>query len=386
MKPTFRKILTLTLLTLAIALLATLPVHAQDATAETLPDAYADIENALPDQVLDLLPDGFFSQNPQDAMTSVQSTATPDYLWQTIWRMVGGDMDTLVKLLLTTLGLVILSSLLRQLKTSTTRSGEGFLFCLRLCMYTLMVGNATQMLAWVRQYFETLQALMQAMIPVMGVLYALGGNVSEATLNHQSLLLLLNLCQFIATTLSPALCGACLAFSLMDAFGGQVQIKCAPLSGLCKKWYTTLLGFLVFLITATLSVQSVITAKADTLGMRGMKYAIGQMLPVVGGGLSGVLGSVAAGVGLLRGVAGMSGVILVLLLVLPTLVQLLLMRGIYQLTSALAGMLSCEGESKLLGEVGSLYGYLAATVSICGVAFVIALAIFAQGSVALGGG
>lgn len=386
MKPTFRKILTLTLLTLALILLATLPVHAQDATAETLPDAYADIENALPDQVLDLLPDGFFSQNPQDAMTSVQSTATPDYLWQTIWRMVGGDMDTLVKLLLTTLGLVILSSLLRQLKTSTTRSGEGFLFCLRLCMYTLMVGNATQMLAWVRQYFETLQALMQAMIPVMGVLYALGGNVSEATLNHQSLLLLLNLCQFIATTLSPALCGACLAFSLMDAFGGQVQIKCAPLSGLCKKWYTTLLGFLVFLITATLSVQSVITAKADTLGMRGMKYAIGQMLPVVGGGLSGVLGSVAAGVGLLRGVAGMSGVILVLLLVLPTLVQLLLMRGIYQLTSALAGMLSCEGESKLLGEVGSLYGYLAATVSICGVAFVIALAIFAQGSVALGGG
>ena len=241
------------------------------------------------------------------------------------------------------------------------------------------------MLLWVEAYFQRIGTLMGGMIPVMGVLYTLGGNIGQATVNREMLLIMLGVCEYIATTLTPALCGVCLAFALMEAFGGGAQIKLAPLSGLCKKWYTSLLGFLMFLVTSALSVQSVLASKADTLSMRGVKYAVGNMLPVVGGAVSGTLGSVAAGVGLLRGIAGVSGVILMALLLLPTLVQLLLFRVCYQLASAVAGMLSCEGESKLLGEVSSLYGYMAAAVSICALGFIIALAIFTHGATAMGG-
>lgn len=375
-------------LALAVAVLllgGCLPASAEQSFSETLPLAYAEVEEALPPEVSELLPQGLFSQDPQEALRAVTEISRAEYLLRVVMDMTGLYMGDVVSLLVTLLGLVLLSALLKHLKDAVGQGGEGFVFCLRLCMYAVMVTRAGEMLAQISAYFERLGGLMSGMLPVMGVLYTLGGNVGQATVNSELLLLLLGACEYISATVTPALCGVCLAFALMEAFGGSGQIKLAPLSGLVKKWYTSLLGFLMFLLTAALSVQSLLAVKADTLSMRGVKYAVGTILPVVGGAVSGTLGSVAAGVGLLRGIAGVSGLVLVALLLLPTLVQLLLFRACYQLTAAVAGMLSCDGEAKLLGEVGSLYGYLAAAISICAVGFIVALSVFAHGATALGG-
>jgi hypothetical protein len=85
---------------------------------------------------------------------------------------------------------------------------------------------------------------------------------------------------------------------------------------------------------------------------------------------------------LLRGATGICGVILVALLLLPTLVHLLLFRGMLNLAKTVAALLGCDGEGRLLGEMASLYGYLAAAVAICSVTFVLALAFFAGGMAA----
>lgn len=360
-------------------------VWAEDGYAESLPEAYVELEEAIPSEIADLLPEGLFSSQPEEALAAAETLTRPEYLLRVVLSMVGLTLGDVAELLTFLLGLLLLAALLRQLKESIGGGGEGFSFCLRLCMFTVIVVRARDMLLWVETYFERLATLMNGLLPVMGLLYTLGGNMGQAAVNGEMLLLLLGVCEYIATSVTPALCGVCLAFALMEVFGGGIQIKFAPLSGLCKKWYTALLGFLMFLLTLALSVQSVLAVKADTLSMKGVKYAVGNLLPVVGGAVSGTLGSVGAGVGLLRGIVGVSGVSLVALLLLPTLIQLLLFRMAYQLTSAVAGMLSCEGEAKLLGEVGSLYGYMAAAVSICVVGFIVALAIFAQGAAAISG-
>ena len=107
------------------------------------------------------------------------------------------------------------------------------------------------------------------------------------------------------------------------------------------------------------------------------------MLPVVGGAVAGSLGTVAAGVSLLRGVCGVSGILLVALLLLPTLVQLLLFRTTLRLASTAAAIMGCEGEARLLTEMASLHGYLAAAVSICAVTFILALYLLDHSTAAL---
>ncbi len=353
-------------------------------TVETMPEAFVGMEDHLPDEVSGLLPNGLFSSDPEEALTAAETLTRPEYLFRVVLEAVGLRLHDVLTLFVTLAGLLILSALLHRLRETLAGSGEGVSFCLRLSLYALIVTRAAAMVGWVKTYFGQLSALMTGLLPVMGTLYALGGNVTAAASNEGILLLFLNVCDYVTAAVTPAVCGVCMAFALLDGFGGGLQVRFAPIGGMIKRWYTTLLGFVMFLLGIALSTQSVLAASADSLGMKGIKYAVGQMLPVVGGAVSGTLGTVAAGVSLLRSVSGVCGVILVGLLLLPTLVQLLLFRMCYQTAATVATMLGCDGEAGLLGEMGSLYGYMAAAVGICSVVCVLALAIFAHGGVALG--
>jgi stage III sporulation protein AE len=234
----------------------------------------------------------------------------------------------------------------------------------------------------VQAFFTQLSTFMGGMIPVMGVFYALGGNLGQAAVNGEVLMVVLAVCQYVGATVTPPVCAVCMSFSLMDAFG--LRLTLSPLCDRVKQWYASVLGLLMFVFSIALSVQSVLASRADNLAMRGVKYAVGNMIPMVGGAVSGALGTVAAGVSLLRGLCGVSGVVLVMLLLLPTLVQLLLFRGILRLAATVATLLSCDGESRLLTEMASLHGYLAAAVSVSAVTFLTALGILLRSGVALG--
>ena len=258
--------------------------------------------------------------------------------------------------------------------------GEILGFTVRLTVYTAIAMQTVGALSAVQTYFDRLMALTGGMIPVMGTLYALGGNLGRAAVSSELMLVFLGICQYISTTITPPLCVICTSFSLMDALG--VRLTLSPLCDQLKRWYASVMGFVMFLLTLALSTQSLLAGKADTLGMRGIKYAVGNTIPVVGGAIAGTLSSVGVGVELMRSVCGVAGILLVAILLLPTLVKLLLLRATLRLAATVASMLACDGESKLLGDVASLHGYLAAAVSVCSVTFVIALALLLQSGVA----
>ena len=351
---------------------------------ETMPDGYTKIEHDLPEDVAELLPENLFSSDPQEAMTAAETLSKPEYLLRVIMEAIGLRLPEALRLLGCLLGLLLLSALLHRLRAAwESTGGEGVTFCLRLCMYAAIMSGAVTMITTVKAHFERMTTLMTAMAPVMGVLYALGGNLAQAASNEGIFLISMNICDFTVASVTPAVCGVCMAFALLEAFGGMAKTQFTAIGGLIKKWYLSLLGFVMFLLSVALSVQSVLSVGADNMSMRGIKYAVGQMIPAVGGAVSGTLGSVAAGVEMIRGVTGVSGIILVGLLLLPTLVQLLLFRMCYQMTATIATLLGCDGEAGLLGEMGSLYGYMAAAVSICSVVFVLALAIFAHSTTAV---
>lgn len=347
----------------------------------TMPTEYEDLENYVPPSIADLLPDGLFSENAEEALTAAETLADWRYLLNACLSAVGLRLEDAVGLLCTLIGLILIAAILGKLKESIGgTSGETFGFCLRLALYTAIVLQTVGMVEEIRIFFSQLNILMGGMIPVMGVLYAIGGNVGQAAVSEELLLVFLGICEYVSTAVTPPVCAICMSFSLMDAFGRRMTLS--PLCDQVKRWYTSLLGLIMFLLTLALSVQSVLVGRADTLGMKGVKYAVGNMLPVVGGAVAGTLGTVSAGVSLLRGVCGVSGIILVALLLLPTLIQLLLFRATLQISATVSSLLGCDGEARLLSEMASLHGYLAAAVSICSVTFMIALSLLIHSAVA----
>ena len=360
-----------------------LPAAAEDdLEAVTLPAEYTRLEDCLPSELAELLPEGLFSENTEEALTAAQALTDWQYLLKTLLQALGLRLSDAVGLLCSLVGILLLAAVFGRLRESLGGgSGEALGLCLRLALYTAIVLQTVGMVEVVQTFFTQLSVLMGGMIPVMGVLYALGGNLGQAALNAEILAVILAACEYIFVTATPPVCAVCMSFSLMDAFG--LRLTLTPLCDRVKRWYASTVGLVMFLLSLSLSAQSVLTARADTLGMRGLKHVVGNAIPVVGGAVAGSLGTVAAGVSLLRGVFGVSGIILIALLLLPTLLQLLLLRATLLLAADLGALLSCDGETKILNEMASLHGYLAAAVAICGVTFVISLTVLVKTTVAI---
>ena len=366
---------------LLLLLVTPLEVAATDTEAVTMPSAYTSIPDTLPPELEALLPDGLFSENAEEALSATSELTDWRYLLNTLGAALGLGLEDTVGLLCVLVGIILLAAVCARLRDGLGSAGGEILgFTVRLTVYTAIALQTVGALSAVQTYFDHLMALTGGMIPVMGTLYALGGNLGRAAVSSELMLVFLGLCQYISTTITPPLCVICTSFSLMDALG--VRLTLSPLCDQLKRWYASVMGFVMFLLTLALSTQSLLAGKADTLGMRGIKYAVGNTIPVVGGAIAGTLSSVGVGVELMRSVCGVAGILLVAILLLPTLVKLLLLRATLRLAATVASMLACDGESKLLGDVASLHGYLAAAVSVCSVTFVIALALLLQSGVA----
>ena len=72
------------------------------------------------------------------------------------------------------------------------------------------------------------------------------------------------------------------------------------------------IGISSTVIIATVGAQTLIAAGKDSLVLRGVRYTISNMIPIVGGVLSGTLSTILSGVKLLSGAVGIFSVIAII--------------------------------------------------------------------------
>ncbi len=352
--------------------------------AETLPDEYLDFLEGLPEDLISRLPDGLFSSDSESVGDAVQQMSSFSYLLSTLLSLIGLGLGDAAKMLATVAGILLLSALFRALRQSigSESLGKAFSFCTTLVITLALFSETFQTLTAVTDYFDSLHSMTLTSIPLMGALYAMGGNVGTAVASSAGLSIFLSVLETLVAKSILPFSGLCLAFTLVSSL--DKELRTGTLVATLKKNYTTVLAFLMMLLLAMLGAQTTLAAHSDTLAMRSVKFAAGNWIPVVGGSVSELLRTVSAGVGYLRGTVGICGILLLLLMLLPTLTQLFLLRMTWQLSASLADILGCESEKRLLDEFASLVGYLIAAVAICSSVLLLAMTLFAHCASAIG--
>ncbi len=340
----------------------------------TLPEEYVALESYIPSELGEILPDGLFSSDPEQVTAALSQLTSFAGLLQLILDVGRVHLSDSGLLLASLCALLILCGLMRSLGTAWGTGGLASL-APRICLFCTVAGAGYAVASDMVAFFSQLRVLMGGMLPMMTALYVLGGNVTRASAGNALLGVWLNVCEQVCAKIAPPLFACCLAMKMPLVF--EAPLDLSKLSEAAKKTYTSVLGVLTFVLTLCLSAQNLITGRADSVAMRSGRYAVGQIIPVVGGALSGSLDTLAAGVGMLRGVSGVCGVLLILLLCLPMLVKTLLLRAIFDAASGMAHILGCAPESAVLSEASSLFGYMAAAVAMCSTVFIIALGAFA---------
>ncbi len=364
---------------LMLFLLLMLSVSAEETqTFDTMPDSYSDWLQSLPPELLDRLPAGIFSTDSEEVGDAVGEMGSFSFLLKTVLALVGVRLEDCLRLLCSILGILLLAAVCRTLCSGVSRPevAKALTFLVSLVITVTLFASGFASIESTVSYFRSLNAFTSAAIPLMGGLYVMGGNASAAVSTSAGLTLFMTVLEELVGKSIVPFCGICLALALVGACEGSVRVGC--LLSTLKKKYTLILSFFMMLLLAMLGAQTMLGNSRDTLAMRSAKFAAGSMIPVVGGSIAELLRSVSAGIGYLRGAVGICGVLLLLLLLLPTLVELLLVRTVWQLGASVADLLGCDGEKKLLDEFASINGYLIAAVAICSSVLFLTLTLFAR--------
>ena len=382
MKKALLFLLMIFLLLPALSITAAAKEEAVD--TEVVPTEYLDFLESLPKEILDLLPDEIFSENCKDLEGATQSMSHFFYLLRIVLRFLGEDLSACISILASVCGLLLLSAILRAFREGLRADGIGraFAFCSSLTLLCILITKGMDCIHRVTAYFSTLNGVTAGLLPLMGVLYTAGGNLTASAASSAGLSVYMSLLEELVGKSILPFCAVCLILALINAL--DPNLKTGMLLSTVKKNYTTLLTFLMMLLLAMLSAQTLLGARSDTLIMRSAKFAAGNMIPVVGGSISELLRTVSAGVGYLRGTLGISAILLLLLLLLPMVVELLLIRLTWQVTASVAELLGCDNEKKLLEEFASLCGYLLAAVCICSSVVLLALTLLVRCASAIG--
>ncbi len=359
------------------------PAAAKEETGADISNGFAALEEALPKEIVDLLPDGFFDGDVQTRAESVREASRFSYFLGVVGDVLGLHLGDALSLFASLLGLLLISALAERIRglfrSDTLRS--VFVLAVSCALLSCVFSLQYRFFSEVMQFFDRLSVLVNGMIPLTALLYAMGGNVTTAVVGNAGFMMFLNLCENFCTAALRSAVGICTALAICSAFTPSLNFT--GISNFVKRIYTFSLGFLMLLLSFSLSVQTALTASADSVAMRGAKMLAGSAIPVVGGSVGETLKTVSSSVVFLKSTVGVGGIVLLVLLLLPTFLSLLLYRLSFIAASACADFLGCTRESKLLSSFVTVYGYLLASVSICSVTFVFLLTLFVRCSVAV---
>ena len=332
---------------------------------------------SIPSEVKDLLPEAFFTAQLETGADAVAEAGGIRAVMRAVGKATGLAFGENLALFAKICGLLLLSAVFRAMAGDKSQgAGKAYAFCTTLAMAVLLFGLQGGKFAKLEAFFDTVKALCAAILPMMGTLYAMGGNLQRAVVNHSTLSFFLAVLETLCAGTVLPIAGICLAFSLLDAVTGRANLR--GVAGVIKRTYALLISFLMGIFCFVLGTQSTLAKASDTLALRTARFAAGSFLPLVGGSVSEALRTVAGSVEYLRSVAGTGAILVLFFAFLPTFLSVLLSRIALLLGGAVANLLSCEPEGKLLAELSSVYGYFLAIISVLFVTLTFSLTLFAQ--------
>lgn len=177
-------------------------------------------------------------------------------------------------------------------------------------------------------------------LPLLTGITAAGGGGTTAASQAMTMEMTLSVLTALTDGVLLPLAMTLFALGLLEAIGGEGGGALVGMTGSVRRLFLWLVGVVTAVLAAALAMQSVISSAADSAAMRAARFAAADLLPLVGGAVSGALSAAASGLLYVKSIVGVSSVAALLFLSLPVLVRLLLYRAAFGVA---IGFLSCTG-------------------------------------------
>lgn len=368
-----KKIL-LAIITAALAvLLFPFSVSAEEISLGELAEEYGinEVSEALPYDAESFLRDKGISPDDPDSITKLTPKTVISYMWEKLKYSAAAP----VRLFGIVLSVIILGAASGAAADSMGNKCSNVLYRTITVMIAIIL-TVPSMESCIKNAAATLKSgseFMLCYVPVFAGISAAAGNAASSLSYNAIVLLIAEVSVNIASDMLMPVISVCMAMNIIDAVNPTFSLS--SVTGLMKKMTALFLGFGMTVFTGLLSIQSIIGASADTLGVKAAKFVVSNFVPVVGSAVADAYSTMRSGLGLLRGAAGAFGIIALCVTLLPPVLETLCLYLVMTAGEAAAEMFGVKELGTFFKGAASVLSLTAAVLACFGVMFVISTVI-----------
>ncbi len=287
---------------------------------------------------------------------------TPRKFFSTIWQLMTSELKKQVRMLASTVGIIVLCALFGGLKTASGENSLTQIFTTVsvLCVLTSVIKPILDCVIDTSNAIRDAAFFMLSYIPMFSAaLTASGSPITGATYNAFLIVACEAISQVVAKTLVP-LMGIYLALCICGALVPEIKISSS--TSTIKTIVSWALGFFLTIFVGLLSVQTIVAQSADTVTVKATKFMIGSFVPVVGSALSEAYTAAQGCFRLIKASLGAYGIIATAFTFLPVLIRTILWYTLTNIAVIVGDLLGVTRVSEILKACASVLGITIAII------------------------
>ena len=279
-------------------------------------------------------------------------------IYKKILNILGTEVQTGIKSLLSILAIIIIHSILKSISESLENDSISKLiyYVQYIAIDTIIMSNFSDVINLVKQTSNNLIGFMNTLIPVLVSLMLYTGSITTTSILEPIILFLIN---FIGNLIQNILIPIILiiaSISIISKISDQVQV--AKLSKFLKSSTLWFLGIILTIFVGIVSLEGTLASSVDGITAKTAKSIVSSAVPVVGKILGDVVDSVLGCGIILKNAVGFVGVVIIISICIVPILKLSVLTISYKLVASISEVIADAKIVKLLDEMGDIFKIL----------------------------
>lgn len=329
-------------------------------------------------QKQDYIPNFSFKElvNEYKNTSSIKGTLSVvlDGMKQYIFKEVIGGARLMIELLF----LGILCALLQNIQNSFTDTSVAKIafYACYLLIIVVIIKSFVIVVNLSRDTVDQMIQFVNSLIPSLMILIASVGGFTSATMLDPVIMFITKMFSDVIKDLILPMTFLIVALNIVNNLSDEIKIS--KLVKLFQEATLWILGFLMTIFVAVITIKSSTSASIDQLTLKTTKFVVDSFIPIVGGALSDAVSTVAGYSLILKDAISVVGLIFMLSICLLPLIKLTILALIYKFVGAIMEPIVDKKIVECLSSVGGSISILFASILSVAVMFFIMITIIAS--------
>lgn len=210
----------------------------------------------------------------------------------------------------------------------------------------ILFSRILQTIEYISTTINDIGKFMLTYVPVFASIIGSSGSVSSATSYYVTLIAIAEISSLVAMNILMPVLSILLALSIIGSINSALSFSAVIES--VKKGFLWIVGLIMTIFVGSITIQGIVGVSADTVSTKAAKFMLSSFVPIVGSAISDAYQTVKGSLGLIRSCVGSFGIVAVLAMIIPPLVNILTVKLSLAFSSVISDILGVNKVSLVL--------------------------------------